>query len=1022
MAIRRQSVSPRPLPPQPSAPSARGVNVGAAPTSSVREPETETLARVADAFTRARPPAEPPAVRGADSAGPAKGMSAVTLRASLPKSSFVRQPLTPEQRLRSLVTANASPSPEPAPSARQLGALIRGQIGPRSRELSALEVAQILGKPEWAAAVAELGDSVCKAGARAPHFLLAAHLARWMEGIYEGASQAEVVASFKAAMPEVAARFGDSLDAELLELLQKSYGFMPAWRHKPAAQADTADFSDWLDVPDAGALYAERLEHALSELSEVPLTMKLSDRVGTRLAKDQRFAGHNVVMVQHMLGQANPFLDAMCKAGLEVDKAEYVGIPYQQNPAVKLTIEKTFGIDVNLPERGDIDAMWSAVCAAVDRAVARHEQNGEPILVIDDGGYASKYIAQRYPDKASAFKVVEQTTRGLTEIHDLEKKGIELGFPVVNVAGSYGKRFESAQVGDAVVQAVRRVLDEVATTVSRKDVLIVGAGKVGVGVANAFQGDGSRVSIYDPYLSPARIQQLEAQGFRVITDKSEALGEKFLVVGCSGHRSIEMDDFIKMSSPVFLASSSSKRVEIDTVGLKELATDKDGQLRRILAARVNEQETWHYWTQDGRIVTTLADGLPVNFQDVNSIAPELIDHTMALMLLGAGEAVKSDGKGLVELDPLKQFELQAAMERLSTERGDKSELKIKVGETDYFGSQTDWRAIAASPATPPAVIEALVDVLTSRDHDGDRSLYRYEMGPVLLTALESPKELSDATVERVLSSGYLPHIAHLARNPELSEAQTERVLGYVEKALAWIDSGAPPIALKEGNITPPVGALFTAEGAVKTAAVGVNIPTGYVSDYSSFLGHRDDDVRAQLSAILYTHPACPQRHLDALREAVLAPHDVHTNIPVHERMTRVDPGTVLLLRNPRWTREELLELITRMHAPLMRMVPRERIPPFVLEADPFLASQLGSDAPRPGESVEEAAKRSNRQASFAYDMFDAIANHPNADEATARMARMHAGFVAEAFDDQMVLRGVKAWVEDPTGAPVPDYV
>src|SRR5690606_29242496 len=138
----------------------------------------------------------------------------------------------------------------------------------------------------------------------------------------------------------------------------------------------------------------------------------------------------------------------------------------------------------------------------------------------------------------------------------------------------------------------------------------------------------------------------------------------------------------------------------------------------------------------------------------------------------------------------------AQMEGLSTERSAAHEIKIKVGPVDYFGSEAEWRAIAGSPATPPAVVEALVDVMTSRDYDGDRTLYRYEMSPILLEALESPKALSDATVDRVLSSGFLPHIAHLARNPELTQAQTDRVLGYVESALDWIERGAPPEALR----------------------------------------------------------------------------------------------------------------------------------------------------------------------------------------------------------------------------------
>lgn len=944
--------------------------------------------------------AEPRPVAPTKSAGPVRGALQVRLEQM---SGDKRPDLSAEERLRALVApqqgAPTGPS-EPPPSTAVLAAQVKLTVGAAAKHLSTAEVARALGQPKWHAEISALQLASNPDGPEAPHFLLAAHLARWMEGSFPGATLNDVVASFKSAHPGLKQRFG-YVDASFLAALQRAYPFMPQWTTKPAASTAMGPSTDWLAMPSESSLYADRLAHALQQLSEVPLTMPLTASVGDRLAEDRRFAGHNVVMVQHMLGQANPFLDAMCDAGLEVKKTEYVGIPYQQNPAVRLTLEKTFGVTVDVPPTGDIDAMYEHVGAAIDRAVARSKQNGEPILVIDDGGYASKWIHTHHADKQHLFKVVEQTTRGLTEIKALK----DPQFPIVDVAGSYGKRFESAQVGDAVVQAIRKVLDEVQQTPTRKNVLVVGAGKVGLGVADSFKGDGARVTIFDPYVSPQRVAQLEARGYRVLTNKAEALQEKFLVVGCSGHRSIDMSDFMKVSSPVFLASASSKRVEIDTVGLKELATDKDGTLRRILAAKVNEQETWHYWTNDGRIVTTLADGLPVNFQDVNSIAPELIDHTMSLMLLGAGQAVESSAKGLDALDARAQFEVQARMENLSTEPTSPRDIAVVTGDVTWFGSEAQWKEIAASPATPPEVIDALVrtfvapdDVLLGR-MSGRAERYSPSLHPVLLSALEQPKALLDDTIDLILGSGFLPHIAHLARNPELTPQQTEKVLAWTKTALDWT-KGVADERIRSPD-PPPTGAIRM-DGREYLTTVGAAPGSVAIAVTPRVYGNRPRDIEAQLASILYTHPACPKAWVDevlAQPRQLLAPSAAH----------------VQLLRSPQITTQQLEALVPKL-ADLDQLVPREAFTRAELDADPMLASRTTPLA-KLGD-----IKDVNASALYSYDVWDAVAQHPNASSHVRARAEGAKLVLARAYDGALVMRGFAGWRTDIAGFAVPDYV
>jgi S-adenosylhomocysteine hydrolase len=868
--------------------------------------------------------------------------------------------------------------PRSPPPARKLIERIRNEIGvERAPLLSSLEIATILGEPGWAPAVSKVGGRLAGAArGESPHFLLAAHLSRWMEGMEFHASVDEVARSFIAAHPTIASRF-QHLDGAFVSLLQRAYPFMPSWTRKPEETARSIDAADLLAVPASpDELYAERLSRALDQMSEVPLSLPLTERLAARLAErgegKKPFESQNVVMVQHMLGQAVPFVDAMVTAGLDPSNAEFVGVPYQKNPAVRIALERTYGLDVTVPERGDIDSMWKHVGEAIDRAYERHLKNGDPILVIDDGGYASKYIAQHYAGKEDLFKVVEQTTRGLTEIANLETKP---KFPIVNVAGSFGKRFESAQVGDAVVQSVRHVLEAMGTTVARKDILVVGAGKVGQGVAEAFRGDNARVTIYDPYLTYDRRRELERLGFKVITDKKEALDSKFLVVGCSGHRSIDLSDFEKdpdRKTPVFFASSSSKRVEIDVGGLAKLATDEEGKLRRILAARVNEQESWHYWLADGRIVTALADGLPINFQDVNSIAPELIDHTMALMILGAAQAVSEDRSGLVELERSAQFELQAELEGLR-QKAAGGDVMIEVGGRSFYGSEEQWLSVASSPATPPEVIEAIYRKFVEHD----------PMHEVVLACL-GKRELTDAMVLYIQQLGYLPHIARVVNNESASIDQIDKLLWFLGNAAVDITDRrfGTSVAMQ------PIGVRLDPRGVPEYFSLAdprasrLRVDDGVLP--GGGLGAREtrDIVLNQIAAILFSHPRCPTM----FREGLLKDPS---------RLIWTDPINVHLLHNPEWTTQELDTLFRGSHRDLLNKISE-------------------------GAIHFKDARDQEGMLAYAFDALDAFAEHPKASTALKKQA---------AEDKQIIqsrmrwlgrqIRGYDSWPETAFGIRMP---
>ncbi|MBK7858109.1 MAG: hypothetical protein IPJ65_05695 [Archangiaceae bacterium] len=857
------------------------------------------------------------------------------------------------QRLHRLAEPFRDDGAPAAPSAAELKQRLAALDLPA--RFTSREAAAALGHASWAPALEALGVTP----GEGRHFLLAARLALFMERSFAGATLDELGPLFLSATPGARDTFGP-LGGDDLRALQRIYPFMPQWSKAPGPRQHA---DDWFGAPTTQNLYAERFEHALGELNQISFDMPVTRTVGERLAQTRPFAKANVVMVQHVLGQASGFMNAMVAAGLDPKKAEMVGIPYQGGQAVKVAVEGQTGVPLDTPEVGDLEGMWSQIGSAIDRAVERHRVNGEPILVLDDGGYASKYIVEKYPELQSAFRVVEQTTRGLTEL-----SALDLEFPVVNVAGSYGKRLESTEIGDAIVSSVSRVLQSLSTSLHHRDVLVLGAGKVGHSTAEAARRHGAgRVAVYDPYLAPRDRERLEAEGFKVITDKAEALAGRYLVIGTSGHQSIDLEDFEKLAStdaerPVFIASGSSKRVEVDHVGLLSQATDAEGRLRRVLASTVNDQQTYHYWLKDGRMLTALANNLPVNFQDINSVPPSEIDHVMALMIAGAAQALATTAPGLQPLDEGVQFEIQAQDAKLERRAPRDGERGFTVAGVDYAGTLEQWAGIATSVGTPPVTLKAMWTSLS----DAAPGTPEFQLA---LDCLSAPHELSDALIDQVLenavdqldqdeqqqvASHALVSVTRLMKNDALTDEQAMRVSAFVQARLDFIlERGRHGIT--SGKVPRSKYRHVPHDASLAEAVRAGSLPR--LSRTTLLVKNALTDPRVP-----------PQRLAGFLTEPSL--------------LQNPTPAGVFAVQNPRWSSEEL-----------------ER-----LAAPAFERSELMLGTPT--------------YARYLFDLSQAFEQHPNASE------RLR----AQMLELQQLLRladpgtplGQKLW-PDVIGEPLPVY-
>ncbi len=395
-----------------------------------------------------------------------------------------------------------------------------------------------------------------------------------------------------------------------------------------------------------------QLASKLAKLEIVPEHLPVIDKLVAGI-KGKPFEDTEVLAIQHLLGPQVTMFDAARKLGMAPARSTIVAIPYSASDTVVETLEDK-GFDVRVPPL-DLEAWYAMVKEAMEERIASALEHGRKIVVFDDGGLVAMML-DRYPhlaEHAHLFRVVEQTTRGVTVA-----EGVDLRAPVVNVAQSWAKYVEGPMVGSTVQKKLLQRLARLGVDgVKGKHVGVTGFGTIGAPLARFLREQGAIVTVLD--VDEDARQRARAAGFDVVDGndpkaRATFFGEQDIFVGSTGRQSITAADLEQLKDGAILGSSSSKLVEIDVDELAKLA--KKGRIEVV--DRASFPPTVRYHLKDGRSIDLLASGFPMNFDgSVEDVAAERIQLTMGLMLAGALQAAGVSAAGLHRLDPTIQLEL-----------------------------------------------------------------------------------------------------------------------------------------------------------------------------------------------------------------------------------------------------------------------------------------------------------------------------------------------------------------------------
>lgn len=293
--------------------------------------------------------------------------------------------------------------------------------------------------------------------------------------------------------------------------------------------------------------------------------------------------------------------------------------------------------------------------------------SSKPQLIIDDGGDLISLLHKSFPEQLPhIYGGAEETTTGLIRLRAMEK-GDVLSFPVMAVNDAlckhlFDNRYGTGQsVWDGIMRATNLVI-------AGKNVVVIGYGWCGRGVAMRAAGLGSRVIVCE--VDPIKALEAHMDGHQVMPlSKAAETGDIFVTVtGCNN--AIGAEHYAKMKDRVILANAGHFDIEIDKRPLQA------GKGPRRVRSDVDE-----YVLTGGKRIYLLSEGRLVNLAAADGHPAEIMDMSFGLQVLALQYLLENRGKLDTKVMPLPvEIDRKVALLKLKGINLDIDELSIEQKE------------------------------------------------------------------------------------------------------------------------------------------------------------------------------------------------------------------------------------------------------------------------------------------------------------------------------------------------------
>jgi len=349
--------------------------------------------------------------------------------------------------------------------------------------------------------------------------------------------------------------------------------------------------------------------------SRMPVLMGLRER----FERDKPLIDLQVGACLHVTKETAVLVETMALGGAKVALCGSNPLSTQDDVASALA---RFGVNVFAWRGQTSDEYYDCI-----RSVLAYK----PKVTLDDGADLVSTIHRERPDLISGmFGGTEETTTGVVRLRAMAKDGA-LKYPIVAVNDAQSKSLFDNPLGTGQ-SALDGIIRATNVLFAGKDVVIVGYGRVGSGIAERAKGHGARVTIVEA--NPINALRAAMSGFKVTTMKDAARCADILITATGDLNVVRKEHFMEMKDKAILANAGHFDVEISKPDLEQIAVSK-----RRLNPCVDQ-----YTLKGGQRLFLLAEGRLVNLGCAEGHPSEVMDLSFSIQLLSVEHILKNRGK------------------------------------------------------------------------------------------------------------------------------------------------------------------------------------------------------------------------------------------------------------------------------------------------------------------------------------------------------------------------------------------
>ena len=385
--------------------------------------------------------------------------------------------------------------------------------------------------------------------------------------------------------------------------------------------------------------------------------MKVLDEIKSDFMKNKPLEGLNIGACMHVTKETANLMLTLKSAGANVSLCASNPLSTKDSVAAYLSEND---VEVHAVHGVSNDDFFKHLNSVLDT---------KPDITMDDGADLVSLLHTERSD-IPVMGSMEETTTGVIRLKSMEKNN-KLRFPVVAVNDSDTKHLFDNRfgTGQSAMDGVVRATD---LLIAGLDVVVIGFGDCGKGVAERAYGMGAKVTVVEP--NSVRALEALMHGYEVKTSINAAKIADVIVSVTGNMHALDKQHFDVMKDGVALANAGHFDVEINLNALKENSSQVD---------RVREHvESYKY---NGKEILVLAEGRLVNLAAATGHPASVMDMSFANQALAA-EWIKDNYK---QLEPKvytlpSEVDLKIAATKLELMGG---ELEILTKEQiDYLDS------------------------------------------------------------------------------------------------------------------------------------------------------------------------------------------------------------------------------------------------------------------------------------------------------------------------------------------------